>query len=145
MHDLWKSLSFYDFLTASIASGPRSGFFSCCWEFHFVSFRIVSLSILSFPMVSFFIVAISPCQSIQTLSWWFCSNCQIGWFKSGQNDKIDNLLLFRPDSESFGKWSLEKCKNFFDTTTLMPAKSVTTFYYIVHPCELEDSIKLNFS
>ena len=45
------------------------------------------------------------------------------------NDKLDILLLFWPDSESFGKWCLEKCKNFFDTTTLMPAKSVPKFYY----------------
>ena len=48
----------------------------------------------------------------------------LGWFKSGKNDKLDIFLLFWPDSESFGKWCLEKCKNFFDTTTLMPAKSL---------------------
>ena len=34
------------------------------------------------------------------------------------NDKLDILLLFWPDSESFGKWCLEKCKIFFDMTTL---------------------------
>ena len=68
----------------------------------------------------------------------------VGWFKSGKNDKIDYLLLFRPDSESFGKWCLEKCKNFFDTTTLMPALSVPTFYYITHLCEMEQNGKFNF-
>ena len=61
------------------------------------------------------------------------------------NDKLDILLLFQPNSESFGKWCLEKCKNFFDTTTLMPAKSVPKFYYITHLCELEQNRKLIFS
>ena len=61
----------------------------------------------------------------------------VGWFKSGKNDKLDILLLFQPNSESFGKWCLEKCKKFFDTTTLMPAKSVLKFYYITHLCELK--------
>ena len=56
----------------------------------------------------------------------------LGWFKSGKNDKLDIFLLFRPDSESFGKWCLEKCKFFFDTTTLMPAESVPMIYYITH-------------
>ena len=65
------------------------------------------------------------------------NHTRVGWFKSGQNDKIDYLLLLWPDSESFGKWCLEKCKNFFDMTTLMPAKSVPMFYYITHLCELE--------
>ena len=60
------------------------------------------------------------------------------------NDKLDILLLFWPDSESFGKWCLEKCKNFFDTTTLMPAKSVTKFYYITHLCEIGLTRKFNF-
>ena len=55
------------------------------------------------------------------------------------NDKIVNLLIFWPDSESFGKWCLEKCKNFFDTTTLMPAKSVPKVYYITHLCEMEQN------
>ena len=50
------------------------------------------------------------------------------------NDKIDIFLLFRPDSESFGKWCLEKCKKIFDTTTLMPAKSIPKLYYITHLC-----------
>ena len=60
----------------------------------------------------------------------------LGWFKSGKNDKLDIFLLIRPDSESFGKWCLEKCKNFFDKTTLMPAECVPTFYYITHLCEI---------
>ena len=68
----------------------------------------------------------------------------LGWFKYGKNDKLDILLLLWPDSESFGKWCLEKCKNFFDTTTLMPAKSVPKFYYITHLCELEQNRKLIF-
>ena len=66
----------------------------------------------------------------------------LGWFKSDKNDKLDILLLFQPNSESFGKWCLEKCKNFFDMTTLMPAKSVPNFYYITHLCELEQNRKL---
>ena len=37
----------------------------------------------------------------------------LGWSKSGKNDKLIVLLLFRPDSESFGKWCLEKCKKHF--------------------------------
>ena len=36
-----------DFLTASIAIGPRSDFFSCCWEFHLTSIRIASFCIIS--------------------------------------------------------------------------------------------------
>ena len=69
---------------------------------------------------------------------------KVGWFKSGKNDKLDILLLFRPDSESFGKWCLEKCKKFFDTTTLMPAESVPTFYYITHLCEIQQNRKFDF-
>ena len=60
------------------------------------------------------------------------------------NDKLDILLLLWPDSESFGKWCLEKCKKFFDTTTLMPAKSVPKFYYITHLCEIEQNGKFFF-
>ena len=69
--------------------------------------------------------------------------CILGWFKSGKNDKLDIFLLFRPDSESFGKWCLEKCKKFFDSTTLMPAESVPKFYYITHLCEMEQDGKFN--
>ena len=36
----------------------------------------------------------------------------------------------------FRKWCLEKCKKNFYTTTLMSAKSVLKFYYIVHLCFL---------
>ena len=68
----------------------------------------------------------------------------VGWFKFGKNDKFDILLLFWPDSESFGKWCLEKCKIFFDSTTLMPAESVPKFYYIRHLCEMEQNGKFNF-
>ena len=68
----------------------------------------------------------------------------LGWFKSGKNDKLYIFLLFWPDSESFGKWCLKKCKNFFDSTTLMPAKSVPKFYYITHLCEMEQNRKFNF-
>ena len=60
------------------------------------------------------------------------------------NDKLDYLPLLWPDSESFGKWCLEKCKKFFDTTTLMPAESVPTFYYITHLCEIQQNRKFNF-
>ena len=60
------------------------------------------------------------------------------------NDKIDILLLFWSDSESFGKWCLEKCKKTFDATILMPAKSVPKFYFITYLCELEQNRKFNF-
>ena len=55
---------------------------------------------------------------------------RVGWFKSGQNDKLYIFLLFWPDSETFGKWCLEKCKKIFDSTTLMPAESVPKFYVL---------------
>jgi len=35
------------------------------------------------------------------------------------NDKIDYLLISWPDSESFGKWCLEKCKKTFDATIIV--------------------------
>ena len=49
------------------------------------------------------------------------------------------LLLFQPDSESFGKM-----QKIFDMTTLMPAKSVPKFYYIRHLCQMEHNRKFNF-
>ena len=58
---------------------------------------------------------------VDSKSFFLSNSVALGWFKSGKNDKLDILLLFQPDSESFGKWCLEKCKNFFDTTTLRVA------------------------
>ena len=44
-----------------------------------------------------------------------------GWFKSGKSYKTNIFTLLRPDSESFGKWCLEKCNFFFISSALMPA------------------------
>ena len=48
------------------------------------------------------------------LSEWKPVQClETHWHFYLVNDKIDFLLLLRPDSESFGKWCLEKLANFF--------------------------------
>ena len=70
----------FRFLTASIASGLRSGFFllgiSSILSFYIMSFCIVSFPIVSFPTMSFPVVSFTfvPCHFLSfhvSLSWQF--------------------------------------------------------------------------